>query len=125
MKKLIVIALAAFMFQPVSAQQTTATKPTVETRAERKTERLTRELQLTADQQPKVKAEIVKSITKSDAIQTKYNNDKSEAMKTEMKAARQELKTAMKAILTDVQFKKWIDMEKGRNHNKKQAEPRK
>ncbi|MFI5203377.1 MAG: hypothetical protein ACHQF2_02685, partial [Flavobacteriales bacterium] len=109
MKKLLLIAAAAFMFQPVMAQQAvtpqqTDSKATVETRAERRTERMTRELQLTADQKTKVQAATEKFMKKSDEIRAKHSDTNSEAAKTEHKAARQDYKTAMKTILTAEQF---------------------
>jgi periplasmic protein CpxP/Spy len=114
MKKLLFIIAAAFMFQPVMAQQSD-NKATVETRAERRTERMTRELQLNADQKTKVQAETEKFMKKSEEIRAKYTDVKTEAAKTELKAARQNYKTAMKGILTAEQFTRWQEMEKGRN----------
>lgn len=113
MKKLILIAVAAFMFQPVMAQQNDG-KATVETRAERRTERMTRELNLSADQKTKVQAETEKFMKETEAIRARHTDAKTEAAKAEMKTARQAYKTGMKTILTADQFAKWQEMEKNR-----------
>jgi periplasmic protein CpxP/Spy len=118
MKKLLLIAATAFMFLPAMAQKQTAT---AEQRAERKTARITRELQLTEDQKPKVQAETLKFVKAADAVRAKHTDQKSEAAKTEFKAARQDYRTAMKGILTAEQFTRWQEMEKGHAKTKNSA----
>jgi Spy/CpxP family protein refolding chaperone len=114
MKKLLLIAVAAFMMLPAISQQATSTNDnSPEVRAERRTARMERELQLTADQKTKVYTETLKLMKKSDEIKAKYKDGSNEASQNEVKVARQDYKKAMQGILTAEQFARFKEMDKG------------
>lgn len=111
MKKLLLVALTAFLVLPGMSQSTTTPqpkkeKPTPEMRAKRVTEKMSTELVLTADQKTKVHVANLSYFRKMAEIRTKHTDSKSEGAKTERKVARQELDKNYKTILTAEQYNK-------------------
>jgi periplasmic protein CpxP/Spy len=74
---------------------------------EQQMERLTTELTLTTEQQPKVKALLEDQQKKGQELR---NETDQEARRTKMQDLRKETEKKMKGILNDEQFKKYQDM---------------
>jgi periplasmic protein CpxP/Spy len=89
---------------------------------EQQMERLTTQLDLTAEQKPKVEAVLKESSKKRQEIMNDSSIDRSE-MRTKMQPIMEEQNKKLKGILTEDQFKKYQDMQqKARKGGKKKAE---
>lgn len=114
MKKIILMVFVVAMASVnVMAQDDKDGKKSPEERADMMIKKMTKELVLTADQQTKMKALILK------------NEQEREARKKEEKARREKMHAEMKAILTPEQFKKFEQKreEKKKSNPKKRTRP--
>lgn len=94
---------------------------TPEQRAEGATQRWTKALTLTAEQQPKVKQIFLDRATKVDAIKAKYaNNTDKKAMHEEIKAVKTEADNSMKEVLTPQQYDQYIKIKEEKKQQKQQ-----
>lgn len=110
MKRLGILFVAMIMVSSVAMAQKGKVKNetlTPEQRATRQTNVLTKQLELTADQQVKIKEIIVEKIITLDKIKEKYQGNKSKERNAELKEVRISFQQNMKDILTPVQFEKW------------------
>lgn len=87
---------------------------TVEQRAQRNVNQLNAEVNLTQEQQVKVKELAIVRIKKADEIKAKYKDqpENNEAAKKELTVVRKEFKTGVKAILTAEQIQILKDKKK-------------
>jgi len=94
---------------------------TPEEKAEAGTRKLTGLLNLTSDQQPKVKEVLLTRAQKVQSIREKYANssDKSQ-MHTELKAAKTESDNSLKAILTPDQYSQYEKAKEERKNKNKE-----
>lgn len=82
--------------------------PTPEERATRSTEQLTKKLNLSADQQTKVKAILLDQATAMVKVREEGKGDR-EGMMAKMKASNEESDTKINAVLNDDQKKSYTD----------------
>lgn len=127
MKKLV---FAMLLLLPLTALAQPQTPPKPEEMAKKQTERLKKEVTLTADQEKKVNEVYLASATKMEAA-FKSGQSSRETMVAKLKEIRAEEETQLKTILTADQFtqfqaaqKKW-DAERAQRHGGPgQAAPR-
>lgn len=108
MKNLILVMM---MLLPLCAMAQPKTPPTAEEQAKRQTERLKKELTLTADQETKVKEVYLASATKMSEAR-KSGEASRETMMAKRKEMQKEEETKLKAILTADQFTKYQALQK-------------
>jgi periplasmic protein CpxP/Spy len=117
-----VILLIAFALtvslSSFAQQQNQKQMKTPEERAEHQSQRLTKELSLSADQTTKVKAVLLQKEQQEEVIKNKYVNatDK-KAEHTEMKTLREQKEAELKQIFTPDQFTKYEAMKKQNKEN--------
>ncbi len=104
MKKLMIITVLAGMTMAAQAQDKAQRTP--EERAKMRTERLTKELELTPEQATKVQAINVKYADKVDEARKEREADRAEVRK-EAKTMHDAHDAEMKAVLTADQYAKW------------------
>jgi len=104
MKKLMIIAVLAGM--SVAAQAQDKERKTPQERAQIRTERLAKELELTPDQKAKVEAINLKFADQAEAVRAEREAERAE-MRKEGKAVRDAHDAEMKAVLTPAQYAKW------------------
>lgn len=105
-----------------SKQNSEGQKMTPEQKAEKLTQYMTTSLALTSDQQAKVSALNASKAKQVDAIRTKYKGNM-ESAKPELKTAKDQYNTSLKAILTPEQQTKWeaIKKQKKEEYQKNKA----
>jgi len=120
MKKLLILCSFFLLTQFAFAQKDGKSN---EEKATHKTEHLTKELNLTAEQQTKVKAIILDKLGKMDVIRAKYASasDKS-GMHKEVKVVRDQEDAELKRILTPAQITKY---EEAKEEKKKENKGKK
>ncbi|MBX2972658.1 MAG: hypothetical protein KF797_06115 [Flavobacteriales bacterium] len=104
MKKLLIVAVMAGM--AVAAQAQDKAQRTPEERAKMRTERLTKELELTPEQAAKVEAINMKYAGKVDEVRKEREAERAEVRK-EAKTMHDAHDAEMKAVLTADQYAKW------------------
>jgi periplasmic protein CpxP/Spy len=108
----------AVSFSSFAQQQNKKQPKTPEERAEHQSQRLTKELSLSADQTSKVKAVLLQKDQQEETIRNKYANatDK-KGEHTEMKTLREQKEAELKQIFTPDQFTKYEAMKKQHKEN--------
>lgn len=108
-----VVAMATMTFaqQPAPARQAKGPKKekmSIEERVNKQVSEIQAATGCTAEQAAKIKAAATVKFTKMEAIHAKYKGQKEqrEAMKAELKPAREEFRAAMRASLDKAQLKK-------------------
>ncbi|MBG8555606.1 hypothetical protein [Hymenobacter guriensis] len=138
MKKMLVLLAAAALASATASAQTTTetTTPSAgypgrrepgrahlspEQRAQRMTERLTRELILTAEQAPKVQAIILAQAQENEAIRTKYaaSTDRRAAL-PELKAAKDKYDAQLAGVLTAGQRTRYAQLREEQQQKRKE-----
>jgi Spy/CpxP family protein refolding chaperone len=94
------------------------TPKTPEEYAKVRSEKLTKELGLNADQKAKVYDLLLNKRKKIQEIRAKYPNDK-KAAHAEAKPVKEQFKADMKAVLTPEQYAKWEEMQKQKEAERK------
>ena len=114
----VLIALIAFNAQAQSKGSQNKSKMTPEEMATKRTDQMTKDLDLTETQQKDVLALNLKNAETFSKFRGKKRSDFSEEerkeMRSKMKAAQVENQNAMKEILTDEQYTAWDKMQKER-----------
>lgn len=105
MKKLMIVAALAGMSVAVQAQDKEGRK-TPEERAQLRTERLTKELELSPEQATQVQAINLKYADKMDELRKEREAERG-AMRSDAQAMGDAHDTEMKAVLTADQYAKW------------------
>ncbi|MCR5889325.1 hypothetical protein LRS06_16440 [Hymenobacter sp. J193] len=131
-KMLVLLAAAALVSASASAQTTTeTTTPSAgyqgrahlspEQRAQRMTERLTRELTLTAEQAPRVQAILLAQAQETEAIRAKYaaSTDRRAAL-PEMKAAKDKYDAQLAGVLTAGQRTRYAQLREEQQQKRKE-----
>lgn len=123
MKKLGILFIAMMMVSSIASAQKGKVKKeqlTPEQRATKQTEILTKQLDLTPDQQVKIKEVITNKIITIDKIRDKYKGEKSKERNAELKEQRISFQQSMKDILTPIQLEKWTKLRKDKAAKAKQ-----
>lgn len=134
MKKYLLIITLAISSLTIAQQRGRLKDASPEERAEMQTKRMTKDLALNKDQEQKVntvlkehhaKLEVKRQEIKKDSLEAKTEKRK-KAMEG-LKASQDDLKSKMKGILTDEQYKKWETLQneridKVKNHKRKGKE---
>lgn len=118
MKKLAVLALVTLFSMSAFAQE--KTKKTPEERATKLTEKMTKKLDLTAEQAAKVKQINLDAATKKQTLKA-ANKGKRKEIREQVKAIETDRSTQINLVLTDDQKVKYAKMEK---HAKKKMKAR-
>ncbi|MGV3638224.1 MAG: hypothetical protein ACO1NQ_11345 [Flavobacteriales bacterium] len=105
MKKLMIIAALASM--TVAAQAQEKARKTPEERAKARTERMTKELSLSPEQQAKVEAINLKYADQVEAVRAEHEAERT-AKRDAAKAMHDAHDAEMKAVLTPDQYTKWV-----------------
>lgn len=105
MKKLIVVTIALFASTLVMAQEKKE-KPSAEERAEKRTEKMAKDLELSEEQKDKVYELVLNSIKERDQVREE-NKALKEERREKKKAEIEEFDAEMKSILTDGQAEVW------------------
>lgn len=122
MRKFIAIGLFALTISASSFAQHKKEAKTAEEKATHRTEKLTKELSLSADQATKVKALLIQQDEQVQAIKTKHANDTDKtALKQELQTTREQNEAALKQILSPEQITKYeqLKAEKKEEHQHK------
>ncbi|RSK46967.1 hypothetical protein [Hymenobacter rigui] len=128
MKKMLVLLFAATVLAGTAAAQTTATplpRPdgmdqnrqnlTPEQRADRQAQNLTRQLSLSADQTPKVRAIALAQAQEMQTLRDKYTTAGSrQGMGQDLKATQEKYDAQLKAVLTTDQYTKYTQLREDR-----------
>lgn len=109
---------SSLSFAQDSTNQNSASKPkksktpqSIEAHAKKRSEHLSKHLQLNEDQKPKVYAALLEKMTKIEEIKAKYPTDK-KAAHAEIKVVRHKFRATLKEILNELQLTQWEDLKK-------------
>lgn len=129
MKKLfsllcVIAASVAFAQAPPQGDaQNPPPKRTAEERASHFTERLEKDLGLTADQKKKVQSLALTRETKMEELREKYKGQDKKAWAGERKKVRDEFESGMKTTLSPEQYQKWEQIKAERKANRRPPPP--
>jgi periplasmic protein CpxP/Spy len=131
MKKMLALLTAALLTAGAATAQTTPApasrlqqRPdlTPEQRADAQAQRLTKQLGLTADQTPKVRALVLAQVQELQTLRGKYAAAGSrQGMGPELKAAQDTFETQLKAVLTADQYSSYAQLREDRQDQRRAA----
>lgn len=131
MKKMLALLTAVLLTAGAAAAQTAPASPgrlqqradlTPEQRADMQVQRLSKQLSLTADQTPKVRAIALAQVQELQALRGKYAAAGSrQGMGAELKAAQGTFETQLKEVLTADQYSRYAQLREDRQDQRRET----